>query len=72
MCFINPRIGFDAVQVLAGAETVAELDYAIGVINRAYCIIRGQIEIMEVLRDGQLGMVEKDSENLMVEADRKG
>ena len=47
---MNHRIGFDAVEVLSNARTVAELDYAVSVINNAYPIIRGQFEIMEVIQ----------------------
>jgi len=49
----DERIGFDAIKVLCGAESVAELDYAVNVINNAYQIIRGQIEIIEMLRNGK-------------------
>ena len=57
----NPRIGFDAVQVLCSARTVKELDFAYTVMNNSYQIIRGQIEIMELLRHGPLVVDEEDS-----------
>lgn len=60
---VDPRIGFRAVQVLADARSVDELDYAIGVINNSYQIIRGQIEVMELLRGGPLDLVEKDNKD---------
>ena len=58
--FINPRIGFRAIQVLSEAESVAELDFAISVINNGYPVIRGQIEIMECIRDGKPTVVAED------------
>ncbi len=55
---MNFKLGYDAVELLSQAVTVEELDYAISIINNAYGVIRGQIEVLEVLRGGQYKMVE--------------
>lgn len=43
-------IGFKAVEAVAKAKTVGELDLAYLVLKKAYPIIRGQLEIMDILQ----------------------
>ena len=57
---MNHKIGFSAMQVLADAKTVEELDFAFAVMNKSYAVLRGQIEIMELLGDGPLVVDSED------------
>jgi len=69
MDVFDPYIGFKVVQVLNSARTVDELDFAITIVNKSYPILRGQIEIMEVLKNGESKVVKKDHINFVQRTD---
>lgn len=61
---MNRKLGFDAVQVLINAETVAELDEAIRVVNNSYSILRDHLMVFEELRL-KVGFVDLDGKHKM-------
>jgi len=45
------------MQVLIQAESVMELDEAVRVLNCAYPVLRGNLEVVEEIRNGRISML---------------
>jgi len=49
---MNEKIGFEIMQQMMVADTVAELDEAVRIVNNAYPILRERLSVMELIKNG--------------------